>query len=117
MTKVSLVAGRRFMPAIRRLALLLTCASALVLSPVSPALAALTCIAGNLILNYGSYDILAGAALDVAGTITVSCTKTGPTPSAASSSAAASAPGRRLETRPRIDMDEHGAKRLLAATP
>lgn len=81
MTKVSLVAGRRFMPAIRRLALLLTCASALLLSPVSPALAALTCIAGNLILNYGSYDILAGTALDVAGTITVSCTKTGGTAS------------------------------------
>ena len=39
------------------------------------ACAALTCTAGNVTLNYGSYDVLAGTVLDAAGSITVTCTK------------------------------------------
>ena len=75
MTKVRRVAGHRLMRAIRRFALLIAWASALVLSSVSPAFATLTCSAANVTLNYGSYDVLAGTVLDAAGAITVTCTK------------------------------------------
>ncbi len=43
--------------------------------------AALACTAANVILNYGSYDVLAGTPLTGAGSFTVSCTKTGGTAS------------------------------------
>ena len=79
MTIVNFVSKHRLLRIVARFALLLACASALVLSSASPALAALTCSAANVTLNYGSYDVLAGTALNGAGTITVSCTKTGPT--------------------------------------
>jgi spore coat protein U-like protein len=75
MTKGNLVAVRRLMRAMGRFAMLIACASALVLSSVSPAFATLTCSAGNVTLNYGAYDVLAGTVLDAAGTITVTCTK------------------------------------------
>jgi spore coat protein U-like protein len=45
------------------------------------ACAALACTAANVMLNYGAYDVLAGAALTGAGSFTVSCTKTGRTAS------------------------------------
>jgi spore coat protein U-like protein len=79
MTIVNFVSEHKLMRVIGRVVLLLACASALILSSVSPADAALTCSAANVTLNYGSYDVLAGTALNGAGTITVSCTKTGPT--------------------------------------
>jgi spore coat protein U domain-containing protein, fimbrial subunit CupE1/2/3/6 len=46
---------------------------------VQSACAALSCSAGNVTLNYGSYDVLSGAELAVAGSFTVSCTATGRT--------------------------------------
>jgi len=76
MTKVNLMAKHQLKRVMGRFATLLACASALVLSSVSPALAALTCSAANVTINYGSYDVLAGTVLDGAGTITVTCTKT-----------------------------------------
>lgn len=75
MIKVNLVVEHKLMRVMGRLALLIACASALVLSSVSPALATLTCSAANVTLNYGSYDVLAGTVLNGAGTITVTCTK------------------------------------------
>jgi spore coat protein U-like protein len=75
MTIVNLVAEHRLIRAIGRFAVLIACASALVLSSVSPAFAVLTCSAANVLLNYGAYDVLAGTVLDAAGTITVSCTR------------------------------------------
>jgi len=76
-TKMKLVAGRKLVRVMARFAMLIACASALVLASVSPALARLTCDAADVTLNYGSYDVLAGTALDGAGTITVTCTKSG----------------------------------------
>ena len=75
MTKSISSSEYRFLRVLRRAAILIACASALVLSPVSPALAALSCSAANVTLNYGSYDVLAGTALNGAGTITVTCAK------------------------------------------
>jgi spore coat protein U-like protein len=37
-------------------------------------LAQVTCTASNTTVNFGSYDVLSGAVLDVAGTFTVTCT-------------------------------------------
>jgi spore coat protein U-like protein len=79
MTRVDLVAERQLMRVMGRFAMLIACASALVLPSVSPALAALNCSAANVTLNYGSYNVLAGTVLDGAGTITVTCTKSGST--------------------------------------
>jgi len=79
MTRMIHAAKHELVQIMRRFLMPIACASALALSSVSPALAALTCVAGNVILNYGSYDVLAGTVLDAAGTITVSCTKTGGT--------------------------------------
>jgi spore coat protein U domain-containing protein, fimbrial subunit CupE1/2/3/6 len=79
MTEVSLVARQRRMRLLGRFAMSIARASALVLLSVSPAFASLTCSAANVTLNYGSYDILAGTALNAAGTVTVTCTKTGGT--------------------------------------
>ena len=79
MTIVNLVAERRLLWLMSRFALRLAYVSALVLSSVSPALAALSCSAANVLLNYGPYDVLAGTPLNAAGTITVTCTKTGRT--------------------------------------
>ncbi len=79
MTIANFVSKHRLLRLMGRFALLLACASMLVLSSVSPALAALTCSAANVTLNYGSYNVLAGTALNGAGTITVTCTKTGGT--------------------------------------
>jgi spore coat protein U-like protein len=79
MTKVNLVVEHKLMRVMSRLAMLIARALALVLSSVSPALAALTCSAANVTLNYGAYNVLAGTALNGAGTITVTCTKTGGT--------------------------------------
>ena len=64
MTIVNFATRHRLLRLIGRCALLLACASALVLSSVSPALAALTCSAANVTLNYGSYNVLAGTALN-----------------------------------------------------
>jgi spore coat protein U-like protein len=75
MKTVRLVAERRLMRAIVRIALLIACAPALVLSSFSPAFATISCSAGNVTLNYGSYDVLAGTVLDAAGSITVQCSK------------------------------------------
>lgn len=75
MTRVNLVAGQKLMRGMGRFAMLIACASALVLSSVSPAFSALSCTAGNVTLNYGSYDVLAGTELDAAGTIAVACTR------------------------------------------
>jgi spore coat protein U-like protein len=75
MTTVRLVTEHRLTRAMGRLLLLIACASALAVSSVSPAFATLTCSAGNVTLNYGFYDVLAGTVLDAAGTITVTCTK------------------------------------------
>jgi spore coat protein U-like protein len=50
------------------------------LVPTHPAFAkgnTLSCTAANVILNYGSYDVLAGTVLDAAGSITVTCTASG----------------------------------------
>jgi spore coat protein U-like protein len=77
MTKMNFATERKRMRAVARYALQLAFASALVLYSVTPALARLACIAGNVTLNYGSYDVLAGTVLDAAGTITVTCTKSG----------------------------------------
>ena len=79
MTIVNFVAEHRLLRAMGRFALRLACVSALVLSSASSALAALTCSAANVLLNYGPYNVLAGSALNAAGTITVTCTKTGGT--------------------------------------
>lgn len=79
MTRVNPAVEHKRVRVIGRFVMLIACASALVLSSVSPAFAALTCSAANVTLNYGAYDVLAGAVLDAAGTITVSCTKTGGT--------------------------------------
>ena len=79
MTIANFVSKHRLVRIVGRFALLLACASALVLSSASPAFAALSCSAANVTLNYGAYDVLAGTALNGAGTITVSCTKSGPT--------------------------------------
>jgi len=75
MTIINFVAERRLLRAMGRFALHLACVSALVLSSVSPALAALSCSAANVLLNYGPYDVLAGTPLNAAGTITVTCTR------------------------------------------
>lgn len=80
MTRANLVAERKLMRAIGRFARQFACASGLFLFSVSPALSALSCTAGNVTLNYGSYDVLAGTALDAAGTITVTCTRDNPGP-------------------------------------
>jgi spore coat protein U-like protein len=77
MTKVKRLAKHEFKRVMGRFTMLIACASALVLSSVSPARAALTCNAGNVTLNYGTYDVLAGTVLDAAGTITVTCTRSG----------------------------------------
>ncbi len=79
MTKSIPSSDHQFLVVLRRAAILIACVSALVLSPVSPALAALSCSAANVTLNYGSYDVLAGTALNGAGTVTVTCTKSGST--------------------------------------
>jgi len=79
MTIVNFVAERRLLWLMRRVATSIASASALLLFSVSPAFAALTCSAANVTLNYGSYDVLAGTALNAAGTVTVTCTKTGGT--------------------------------------
>jgi spore coat protein U-like protein len=81
MTKVNLIAEHKLKRVMGRFAMLIACASALALFSVSPAFAALTCSAGNVPLNYGSYSVLAGTVLDAAGTITVTCTKTSGTAS------------------------------------
>jgi spore coat protein U-like protein len=75
MTKLTLVAEHKLIRVVGRLAGLITCASALVLSSVSPAFATIRCSAANVTLNYGPYDVLAGTVLDAAGSITVTCTK------------------------------------------
>jgi hypothetical protein len=75
MTIVNFVTKHRLLRIMGRFALPLACVSALVLSSVSPAFATLTCSAANVTLNYGSYDVLAGTALNGAGTITVTCRK------------------------------------------
>ena len=75
MIKVNLAVEHKLMRVISRLAMPIACASALVLSSVSPAFATLTCSAANVTLNYGSYNVLAGTVLNGAGTITVTCTK------------------------------------------
>jgi len=75
MTKVRLVARQQLMRLMGRFAMSIASASALILFSVSPALASLTCSAANVTLNYGPYDVLAGTALDAAGTITVTCTR------------------------------------------
>lgn len=75
MTKVKRVAKQKLKRVMGRFTMLIACASAPVLFSVSPAFAALSCNAGNVTLNYGSYDVLAGTVLDAAGTITVTCTK------------------------------------------
>ena len=80
MTRVNWVAKRKLARFIRRFALLIACTSALVLSSVSPAHASLTCTAANVTLNYGAFDVLAGTVLNAAGTITVTCIKSGGTP-------------------------------------
>lgn len=77
MTKMKLVAGRKLVRVMARFAVLIACASALVLASVSPALARLDCDVADVMLNYGLYDVLAVTALDGAGTITVTCTKSG----------------------------------------
>ena len=77
MTKVKLVAKHELKRVMGRFAMPIACASALVLSSVSPAFATITCSAANVTLNYGSYDVLAGTVLDGAGTITVTCTRNG----------------------------------------
>ena len=77
MTKINLVAERNPMRRVARFALQLAFASALVWCSVTPALARLTCIAANVTLNYGPYDVLAGTVLDATGAITVTCTKSG----------------------------------------
>lgn len=79
MTIVNCVTKHRLLRIVGRFALLLACASALVLSSVSPAFAALTCSAANVTLNYGPYDVLAGTVLNGAGTVTVTCTKSSST--------------------------------------
>jgi spore coat protein U-like protein len=77
MTKMNIVAEHKLIRVVARFALQIAFASALVLSSVSPALARLACIAANATLNYGPYDVLAGTVLNAAGTITVTCTKSG----------------------------------------
>lgn len=79
MTIANFVSKHRLLWIVARIALLLACASALILTSVSPAVAALTCSAANVTLNYGAYNVLAGTALNGAGTIRVRCTKTGAT--------------------------------------
>jgi spore coat protein U-like protein len=79
MNIVNFVAEHRLLRLMGHFALRLACVSALVLSSVSPALAALSCSAANVLLNYGPYDVLAGTPLNAAGTVTVTCTKTGGT--------------------------------------
>ena len=79
MTKAKFAAGQQFMRLMRRVAMSIARASALMLFSASPAFAALTCSAANVLLNYGSYDVLSGTALNAAGTVTVTCTKTGGT--------------------------------------
>ncbi len=75
MKKMNVVGEHQIKRAMGRFAMLITCVSVLVLFSVSPARAALSCNAGNVTLNYGSYDVLAGTVLDAAGTITVTCTR------------------------------------------
>lgn len=81
MTRTNPVSERQSLRVLRRVVMRIACASALVLASVSTALAALSCSAGNVTLNYGSYDVLAGAVLDAGGTITVTCTKAANDPS------------------------------------
>lgn len=71
------VAERKLVRAMRRFAMPIACASAFVLASVSPALARLDCDVANITLDYGPYDVLAGGVLDAAGTIAVTCTKSG----------------------------------------
>ncbi len=76
MRRTNRAAKHKLVRVMGRFLLPIACASALALTCVSPALAALTCDAGNVNLNYGSSDVLAGTVLDAGGTISVSCTKT-----------------------------------------
>jgi spore coat protein U-like protein len=77
MTKMQTASDHTLMRALVRLARRFACVLALALVPASPALARIVCAAANVTLNYGAYDVLSGSALDVGGTIAVTCTKSG----------------------------------------
>lgn len=76
MTKTKTASDHPLMRALGRCARLFVCALALALVPASPALAAVTCTVGAVTLNYGAYDVLAGAELNGTGTIEVTCSNT-----------------------------------------
>ena len=77
MTTAATHVEHNFMHAIGCLARLLACILALAVAGTAPALATIRCTAANVTLAYGAYDVLAGTVLDAAGSIQVTCTKSG----------------------------------------
>lgn len=73
-------------------------AALLVVSPVLAQGKGVTCTASNTSINFGSYDVLAGAPLDGAGSFSVTCSQSGKGPHAVTYSAKlATAPPRFLQ--------------------
>lgn len=76
-TKAAMPVEHRLTATIGRLMRLIGWALALAVAGTAPALARISCTAANVTLNYGAYDVLAGAVLDAAGSIQVTCKKSG----------------------------------------